>query len=154
MGAIIEVRGVEKRFGATVALAGLDLDVGEGRVVALLGRNGAGKTTLVRVLATLTRPDAGRATVGGFDVMRESTEVRRVIGLAGQYASVDETLTGRENLELVGRLYQLPKRVARERAEETLERLGLVEAGGRPVRDYSGGMRRRLDVGASLVGRP
>jgi ABC-2 type transport system ATP-binding protein len=154
MGAIVEVRGIEKRFGATVALDGLDLDVEEGRVVALLGRNGAGKTTLVRVLATLVAPDAGTAVVGGADVAREPNTVRRLIGLAGQYASVDETLTGRENLELVARLYQLPTRVARERARDALERLSLGDAADRPVREYSGGMRRRLDVGASLVGQP
>jgi ABC-2 type transport system ATP-binding protein len=154
MGAIVEVRGIEKRFGATVALDGLDLDVDEGRVVALLGRNGAGKTTLVRVLATLVAPDAGTAVVGGADVRREPNAVRRLIGLAGQYASVDETLTGRENLELVARLYQLPTRVARERARDALDRLSLGDAADRPVREYSGGMRRRLDVGASLVGQP
>jgi ABC-2 type transport system ATP-binding protein len=154
MGAIVEVRGIEKRFGATAALAGLDLDVAEGRVVALLGRNGAGKTTLVRVVATLTKPDHGTVTVGGYDVVRDAREVRRIIGLAGQFASVDETLTGRENLDLVGRLYQLPRRLARTRANEALERLDLGDAADRPVRTYSGGMRRRLDVGASLVGRP
>jgi ABC-2 type transport system ATP-binding protein len=154
VGAIVQVRGIEKRFGATVALDGLDLDVDEGRVVALLGRNGAGKTTLVRVLATLVVPDRGAASVGGADVVREPNAVRRLIGLAGQYASVDETLTGRENLELVGRLYQLPVRVAKQRAADVLDRLSLGDAADRPVREYSGGMRRRLDVGASLVGRP
>src|SRR5690242_13320014 len=128
MGAIVEVRGIEKRFGPTVALDGLDLDVEEGRVVALLGRNGAGKTTLVRVLATLVAPDAGTARVGGADVVHEPIAVRGLIGLAGQYASVDETLTGRENLELVGRLYQLPVRVAKQRARDALERLSLGDA--------------------------
>jgi ABC-2 type transport system ATP-binding protein len=151
---IVEVDGVVKRFGTTVALDGLDLAVEEGRVVALLGRNGAGKTTLVRVLATLTPPDSGRVRIGGVDVQRDPHAVRRTIGLAGQYASVDETLTGRENLEFVGRCYQLPAKEARRRAREVLERLQLEGAADRPVRTYSGGMRRRLDVGASLVGRP
>ncbi len=141
-------------FDETRALAGVDLTVGTGTVQGLLGPNGAGKTTLVRVLATLLRPDAGSARVFGWDVLRDATRVRALIGLAGQFAAVDDTLTGRENLEMVGRLYRLKRGEARRRAGETLERLGLVEAGDRIVRGYSGGMRRRLDLGASLVGRP
>ncbi len=150
----IQVEGVAKAFGETQALDGVDLVVQPGVVQGLLGPNGAGKTTLVRVLATLLRPDRGSARVFGTDVVRDPTRVRLQIGLAGQFAAVDETLTGRENLELVGRLYRLPRAEARRRAGETLERLALTEAGDRPVRTYSGGMRRRLDLGASLVGRP
>ena len=125
-----------------------------GRVLALLGPNGAGKTTLVRVLATLLRPDAGWARVAGYDVVKEANALRSVIGLAGQFAAVDENLTGRENLELVGQLYHLTKPVRRQRAQEVLELFGLAEAGNRLVKTYSGGMRRRLDVGASLVAKP
>jgi ABC-2 type transport system ATP-binding protein len=152
--AVIQVGGVEKAFGSTIALAGVDLAVEAGTVLALLGRNGAGKTTLVRILATLLAPDAGRLSLAGFDVVRDAAVVRSLIGLAGQFAAVDDTLTGRENLELVGRLYGLRRREARERAYEVLERLDLADAGDRLVRTYSGGMRRRLDLGASLVGRP
>jgi ABC-2 type transport system ATP-binding protein len=152
--AMIEVGGVKKRFGATVALAGVDLTTEGGRVIALLGPNGAGKTTLVRVLTTLLRPDAGWARVAGFDVVKDATPLRSCIGLAGQSAAVDEMLTGRENLELVGRLYHLSKPERRKRAQEVLELFGLADAGDRQVRTYSGGMRRRLDVGASLVGHP
>jgi daunorubicin resistance ABC transporter ATP-binding subunit len=148
------VEGLVKSFGSTVALAGVDLEVKAGTVLGLLGRNGAGKSTLVRVLSTLLTPDAGTVLVGGVDVVREAQRVRSMIGLAGQAAAVDETLTGRENLELVGRLYGLGRKQARVRADEVLERLGLVEAGERLVFTYSGGMRRRLDLGASLVGRP
>ena len=151
---IIDVRGVDKAFGETKALSDVDLSVAEGTVLGLLGPNGAGKTTLVRILATLLEPDAGTATVAGLDVVRDAAKVRTVIGLAGQFAAVDETLTGRENLEIVGRLYQLGKTVANARAVEVLERMGLTDAADRPVRTYSGGMRRRLDLGASLVGRP
>jgi ABC-2 type transport system ATP-binding protein len=151
---VIKVEGVEKAFRSTIALAGVDLDVDAGTVLALLGRNGAGKTTLVRILSTLIKPDAGRLEVAGIDVVRSAPIVRSLIGLAGQFAAVDDTLTGRENLELVGRLYGLPRREARERAYAVLERLGLMDAGDRLVRTYSGGMRRRLDLGASLVGRP
>jgi ABC-2 type transport system ATP-binding protein len=150
----VEVEDVAVSFDETRALAGVDLTVGTGTVQGLLGPNGAGKTTLVRVLATLLRPDAGSARVFGWDVLRDATRVRALIGLAGQFAAVDDTLTGRENLEMVGRLYRLKRGEARRRAGETLERLGLVEAGDRIVRGYSGGMRRRLDLGASLVGRP
>jgi ABC-2 type transport system ATP-binding protein len=151
---MIEVSGVCKAFGETRALDGVDLRVGAASVVGLLGPNGAGKTTLVKVLATLLRPDAGWAKVDGLDVVRQPIAVRSMIGLAGQYAAVDEVLTGRENLEMVGRLYRLSARDARQRADEALERLGLTDAAERSVRTYSGGMRRRLDLGASLVGRP
>ena len=150
----VEVEGVAVSFGETRALDGVDLTVGTGTVQGLLGPNGAGKTTLVRVLATLLRPDAGSARVFGRDVLRDATRVRALIGLAGQFAAVDGTLTGRENLEMVGRLYRLSRSDARSRAADALERLGLSDAGDRVVRGYSGGMRRRLDLGASLVGRP
>jgi daunorubicin resistance ABC transporter ATP-binding subunit len=143
-----------KSFGSTVALAGVDLEVERGTVLGLLGRNGAGKTTLVRILATLLAPDVGTARIGGADVVRDPQAVRSRIGLAGQFAAVDETLTGRENLELVGRLYGLRRQQARARAGEVLERLTLTSAADRMVLTYSGGMRRRLDLGASLVGRP
>ncbi len=151
---IIEVHDVHKAFGETKALAGVDLEVAEGTVLGLLGPNGAGKTTIVRVLATLLVPDQGSATVAGLDVVRDAARVRELIGLAGQFAAVDETLTGRENLEMVGRLYQLGKAEARRRADDALARLSLTDAADRSVRTYSGGMRRRLDLGASLVGRP
>ena len=152
--AMIEVEGVSKSFGAVKALDGVDLLVPAGTVEGLLGPNGAGKTTLIRILATLLAPDSGRARIGGVDVADDSHTVRTIIGLAGQYAAVDESLTGRENLLMVGRLYRLGRGQARARADEALERLGLVDAADRPVRTYSGGMRRRLDIGASLVGRP
>ena len=151
---MIEVKGIRRAFRSTQALAGVDLDVAEGTVLGLLGPNGAGKTTLVRVIATLLLPDAGEARVAGLDVVRHAAQVRRLIGLAGQFAAVDETLTGRENLEMVGRLYQLSNAEARSRADDSLERLGLTDAANRQVKTYSGGMRRRLDLGASLVGRP
>jgi daunorubicin resistance ABC transporter ATP-binding subunit len=151
---IIQVEGVAKAFGANVALGGVDLEVEQGTVLALLGRNGAGKTTFVRILATLMSPDAGHLQIAGVDVVRDAPIVRSLIGLAGQFAAVDDTLSGRENLELVARLYGLRRREARERAGEVLERLGLSDAADRLVRTYSGGMRRRLDLGASLVGRP
>src|SRR3954466_7022297 len=151
---MIRAEAVEKSFGSTVALAGVDIEVERGTVFGLLGRNGAGKTTLVRILATLLAPDEGRATVAGVDVMSRPGIVRSLIGFAGQFAAVDEKLTGRETLQLVGRLYGLGRKVARERAAETLGRLSLTAAADRQVRTYSGGMRRRLDLGASLVGRP
>jgi daunorubicin resistance ABC transporter ATP-binding subunit len=151
---IIRIEGLKKSFGSTVALAGVDIEVKRGTVFGLLGRNGAGKTTLVRTVATLLAPDAGRVSVAGADVVHRPQIVRSLIGFAGQFAAVDETLTGRENLELVGRLYGLRRRVARARSDETLRRLSLTAAADRPVRTYSGGMRRRLDLGASLVGRP
>ena len=136
------------------ALDGVDLVVEEGTVLGLLGPNGAGKTTTVRILATLLRADAGRATVAGFDVRTQADAIRRVIGLSGQYAAVDENLTGRENLWLFGRLYHLPSPEAKRRADELLEQFELTEAGDRVVKTYSGGMRRRLDLGAALIGRP
>jgi daunorubicin resistance ABC transporter ATP-binding subunit len=151
---IISAEALVKAFGSTVALAGVDLTVQRGTVLGLLGRNGAGKTTLVRILATLLSPDVGSARIAGVDVVRDPQGVRARIGLAGQFAAVDEILTGRENLELVGRLYGLRRREARARANEVLERLGLSSAADRLVITYSGGMRRRLDLGASLVGRP
>jgi ABC transporter DrrB family efflux protein len=151
---MIEVEGVCKRFGATQALADFDLVAEEGKVLALLGPNGAGKTTLVRILATLLRPDSGRATVAGCDVIADAVRLRALIGLTGQFAAVDELLTGRENLELVGLFYQLSKTERRRRAQEVLERFTLTDAAEQLVKTYSGGMRRRLDVGASLIGRP
>jgi ABC-2 type transport system ATP-binding protein len=151
---MIEVQAVTKRFGRVQALAGVSLAAEAGSVVALLGPNGAGKTTLVRILATLLRPDGGRARVAGYDVVSDAGPLRSAIGLAGQYAAVDELLTGRENLELVGLLYHLSRREYKRRAADALERFGLTDAGGRPVKTYSGGMRRRLDIAASLVGRP
>jgi ABC-2 type transport system ATP-binding protein len=151
---MIEATGVQKSFGKTRALGGLDLAVAQNQVTGLLGPNGAGKTTLIRILATLLRPDKGQVRVAGYDVTAQPFAVRRAIGLAGQYAVADETLTGRENLEMTGQLYRLSRRVARKRAAEVLDRLSLTTAADRPVRTYSGGMRRRLDLGASLVGRP
>jgi ABC transporter DrrB family efflux protein len=145
---------VTKRFGATVALAGVDLDVTEGTVFGLLGPNGAGKTTLVRVLATLLAPDAGRAEVFGRDVVHEAAAARELLGLTGQFAAVDEILTGRENLQMFGRLFNLSRDQARERAAELLERFELADAADRPARTYSGGMRRRLDLASSLLTRP
>jgi daunorubicin resistance ABC transporter ATP-binding subunit len=150
----IEVHGVGKHFGEVVALDGLDLTVAAGTVFGLLGPNGAGKTTLVRILATLLGPSSGRAAVLGHDVVREPLAVRRRIGLAGQFAAVDEELTGRENVEMIARLYRLPMGDARRRAAELLERFELVEAADRRVSTYSGGMRRRLDLAAGLIGRP
>ncbi len=150
----IEATGLSKSFGDTHALAGVDLVVPAGTVQGLLGPNGSGKTTLVKILSTLLVADAGTAAVAGVDVRADPTAVRSLIGLAGQYAAVDESLTGRENLILVGRLYRLAPQLAKERADEALERLGLVDAADRQVKTYSGGMRRRLDLGASLVGQP
>ena len=151
---MIEAADLHKRFGDTHALRGLDLSVAEGTILGVLGPNGAGKTTAVRVLTTLTRPDSGSATVAGIDVLREPDDARRQIGVAGQYASLDEVLTGRENLVMIGRLYRLDGTTARQRADELLERFELTDAANRPVRTYSGGMRRRLDLGAALISRP
>jgi ABC-2 type transport system ATP-binding protein len=150
----IEVHGLSKRFGEVVALDGLDLEVPAGTVFGLLGPNGAGKTTLVRVLATLVEPTSGHASVLGHDVVSEPLAVRRRIGLAGQFAAVDAELTGRENLEMIGRLCRLPASDAKSRAEDLLERFGLVDAADRRAGTYSGGMRRRLDLAAGLIGRP
>jgi ABC-2 type transport system ATP-binding protein len=150
----IVVEGLEKSFGTVRALDRIDLTVPEGTVLGLLGPNGAGKTTVVRILTTLLTPDAGHAEVAGFDVVRDAVRLRSAIGLAGQFAAVDEILTGRENLELVGRLYHLGRAEVRKRSADLLERFDLVDAADRTVRTYSGGMRRRLDLGASLVGRP
>ncbi|HEY8452007.1 MAG: ATP-binding cassette domain-containing protein [Micromonosporaceae bacterium] len=150
----LQAEGLVKRFGKTTALAGVDLAARPGTVLGVLGPNGAGKSTAVRILATLVRPDAGRAWVGGHDVLRHPARVRRLIGLTGQYASVDESLTGTENLLLIGALLDLPRAEAKARAAELLARFGLTEAADRPVRSYSGGMRRRLDLAASLVGNP
>jgi ABC-2 type transport system ATP-binding protein len=150
----IVVEGLVKRFGAQTALDGVDLTVAEGTVLGLLGPNGAGKTTVVRILSTLVTPDAGRAEVVGLDVVRQAGQVRASIGLTGQYAAVDEYLTGQENLEMVGRLYRLGKRESRSRAGQLLERFELTDAARRPAKTYSGGMRRRLDIAASLIARP
>ena len=153
-GPAIEVSGITKRFGETQALAGVDLVVQPGTVYGLLGPNGAGKTTAVRVLTTIIKPDAGSARVLGIDVAADPQSVRSVIGLAGQYAAVDEQLTGRENLELVGRLTHQPTATLKDRAAELLARFSLEHAADRPLKTFSGGMRRRLDLAASLVHRP
>ncbi|WP_033321682.1 daunorubicin resistance protein DrrA family ABC transporter ATP-binding protein [Streptomyces yerevanensis] len=150
----IVVEGVRKRYGDKAALDGLDLAVRSGTVHGLLGPNGAGKTTAVRVLTTLLRPDEGRAEVAGYDVVREAGRVRRRIGLLGQHAALDEELGGRQNLEMFGRLYHLGARHARVRADELLERFGLADTGRKAVKQYSGGMRRRLDLAASLITEP
>ncbi len=150
----IRVRGVEKSYGSVRALAGLDLDVAQGTVLGLLGPNGAGKTTLVRVLATLLKPDAGTATVLGLDVVRDAARLREQIGLAGQYAAIDENLTGLENLTMVRRLYGASRATATARGRELLERFDLLDAADRPTKTYSGGMRRRLDLAAALVAKP
>ncbi|TDD52636.1 ATP-binding cassette domain-containing protein [Kribbella antibiotica] len=151
---IIEATGVRKSYGATEVLSGIDLGVPEGSVLALLGPNGAGKTTVVRILSTLSRPDAGSATVAGYDVVRQATAVRSVISLTGQYAAVDENQTGRENLVMVGRLMHLGRSGAQRRTGELLEQFGLTDAMDRRVKTYSGGMRRRLDLAMSLAARP
>ena len=148
------VKVYRSRKSEVRALDGLDLTVEEGTVVGMLGPNGAGKTTTVGILATLLRPDAGHATVAGFDVVRQAEQIRAVIGLSGQYAAVDENLTGRENLTMFGRLYQLPGAEARKRADALLDQFELSDAADRVVKTYSGGMRRRLDLGSALIGRP
>ncbi|MFM9449383.1 ATP-binding cassette domain-containing protein [Streptomyces acidiscabies] len=153
-GSAVTVRGLVKHYGETKALDGVDLEVREGTVRGVLGPNGAGKTTLVRILSTLLRPDAGDATVAGYDVLHQPRQLRRVIGLTGQYASVDEKLPGWENLYMIGRLLDLSRKDARARADELLERFSLTEAAKRPAKTYSGGMRRRLDLAASMIGSP
>jgi ABC-2 type transport system ATP-binding protein len=154
MRALIEAVGLTKQFGKTRALNGLDLMLPAGQVVAILGPNGAGKTTFIRTVATLLRPDRGALRVDGHDVTREPMAIRRLIGLAGQSAAVEETMTGRENLTMVARLYGQNRSTAKASAAQVLEQVNLVEAADRAVKTYSGGMRRRLDLGASLVGRP
>jgi ABC-2 type transport system ATP-binding protein len=151
---MIEAEGLQKHFGKTHALRGLDLSAAEGTILVVLGPNGAGKTTAVRIFTTLIRADAGTATVAGIDVARHPGRVRQKIGLAGQYAALDELLTGRENLEMVGRLYKLPAATARRRTTDLLKHFDLVDAADRIVKTYSGGMRRRLDLGAALVAQP
>jgi ABC-2 type transport system ATP-binding protein len=151
---IIEAQGLTKSYGEVQALTGLDLTAQPGQVVAVLGPNGAGKTTFVSTVATLLRPDRGSLRVGGVDVLRDPRQVRRIIGLAGQYAAVEEAMTGRENLAMVARLFGHDRHTAAANAAAVLDQLGLTDAGDRLVRTYSGGMRRRLDLGASLVGRP
>src|SRR5262245_45912797 len=148
MSSMIEVSGLSKTFGRVRALDGLDLEVRSGTILGLLGHNGAGKTTLIGTLATLVRPDQGHARVAGFDVLAQPNAVRRHIGLAGQNASLDDTLTGRENLRLIGRLNRQSGRQTRTRTEQVLSQFGLEAAAARPVRTYSGGMRRRLDLAA------
>ncbi|MER5833849.1 ATP-binding cassette domain-containing protein [Streptomyces sp. NPDC002130] len=150
----IYAEGLVKTFGDVKALDGVDLDVPEGTVLGLLGPNGAGKTTTVRCLTTLLRPDSGRAVVAGIDVLKQPDAVRRSIGLSGQFAAVDEYLTGRENLQMVGQLYQMRAKAAKERAAELLEQFHLADAADRPTKTYSGGMRRRLDLAAALVVSP
>lgn len=150
----IWAEGLVKHFGETKALDGIDLGVRAGTVLGLLGPNGAGKTTAVRILATLLKPDAGRASVGGYDIESQAHQVRQLVGLTGQYAAVDEMLTGTENLLLIGRLLGIPRAAAKQRARELLDQFDLTEAADRAAKTYSGGMRRRLDLAASLVGRP
>jgi len=150
----ISVRGLRKSFGDVHALDGVDLEVAPGTVLGLLGPNGAGKTTAVRVMATLLAPDAGEVCVAGLDVVKDAATVRERIGLAGQYAAIDENLTGLENLVMVGRLYGMSRTAATVRARELLDRFDLIDAAGRPAKTYSGGMRRRLDLGAALVAKP
>src|SRR3989344_7230150 len=148
---IISVKQVKKDYGKIQALRGVSLDIEKGKIYGLLGPNGAGKTTLVRILATLIEPTSGKVTVDGNDVIPQPQRIRELIGLAGQFAAVDDFLTGRETLEMVARLYRVPRKEAKRRADEILERMNLADAANRPARTYSGGMRRRLDLGASLV---
>ncbi|MEX0621482.1 MAG: ATP-binding cassette domain-containing protein [Candidatus Woykebacteria bacterium] len=154
MESIISVKNIYKSFGKTQALTGVSFDAEKGKVLGLLGPNGAGKTTLIKILTTLLPPDKGSATVAGFDVAKDGQKLRTVIGLAGQYAAVDETLTGKENLEMVARLYHLGRKESRNRAGSILKEMSLEDSANRPVKTYSGGMRRRLDVGASLIYEP
>ena len=154
MSLAIKATGLVKHFGEVKALNGIDLEVEQGTVVGLLGPNGSGKTTTVRILSTLLQPDAGSATIAGHDVAKDPDAVRQVIGLTGQYAAVDQYLTGRENLELFGRLFHLSKKDAAQRADELLARFNLADAADRGIKGYSGGMRRRLDLAASLIGHP
>ncbi|MFI0487581.1 ATP-binding cassette domain-containing protein [Actinomadura sp. 9N215] len=151
---VIHAEGLRKRFGDTKALDGVDISARRGTVLGVLGPNGAGKTTAVRVLATLLKPDAGRAEVCGYDVVKDAVQVRAMIGLTGQYASVDEELTGTENLVMIARLLDFDRRESKARARQLLDRFRLTEAGSRAVKTYSGGMRRRLDLAASLINRP
>jgi ABC-2 type transport system ATP-binding protein len=151
---MIEAAGLHKSFGKTRALVGLDFDVREGTILGMLGPNGAGKTTAVRILTTLTHPDSGTATVAGIDVLRHPDQVRARIGVAGQYAALDELLTGRENLLMIGRLYRMDSAKVRQRTDALLEHFDLTEAADRTVKTYSGGMRRRLDLGAALISEP
>ena len=150
----IDVRGLTKNFGEVKALRGIDFSVEQGTVVGLLGPNGSGKTTTVRILSTLLKADGGSVTISGFDVATQETEVRNIIGLTGQYAAVDEYLTGRENLQLFGQLFHLSKKQASDRADELLDKFDLSDAADRGIKGYSGGMRRRLDLAASLIGQP
>jgi oleandomycin transport system ATP-binding protein len=150
----VEATGLVKRFGKTTALDGVDLVAAQGRVLGVLGPNGAGKTTAVRILATLLRPDGGEARICGYDVQRDAHQVRQLVGLTGQYASVDEGLSGTNNLVMIGRLLGIPRAAAKARAAELLARFNLTDAAGRAAKTYSGGMRRRLDLAASLVGSP
>ena len=152
--AMIEAVGLHKSFGKTHALAGLDFDVAEGKILGMLGPNGAGKTTAVRILTTLTHPDSGSATVAGIDVLKHPGEVRKQIGVAGQNAALDELLTGRENLGMIGRLYRVDAATVKQRADSLIERFELTDAADRTVKTYSGGMRRRLDLGAALMAEP
>ncbi|MDP2671208.1 MAG: ATP-binding cassette domain-containing protein [bacterium] len=154
MEAIISVKDIYKKYGKTEALKGVSFEAEKGKVLGLLGPNGAGKTTLIKILTTLLNPDSGSATVAGYNVVKDAAKLRSVIGLAGQYAAVDENLTGRENLEMVAQLYHLGSKESKKRAESVLKEMSLEEAANRPVKTYSGGMRRRLDVGASLLFEP
>jgi ABC-2 type transport system ATP-binding protein len=154
MSRAIEAVGLHKHFGETHALRGLDLSASEGTILCVLGPNGAGKTTAVRILTTLTRPDSGEARVAGIDVLKRPNDARKRFGVAGQYASLDEMLTGRENLAMIGRLSRLPSKEVRDRSSDLLERFELTDAADRPVKTYSGGMRRRLDLGGALMSRP